>query len=61
MTGAELKKQVMARVKVPVGFEDCAHAALDKWLGIYPASFKFGPAAVMAACRLVQREMRVGG
>jgi hypothetical protein len=61
MTREDLVKQVMARVKVPVGFEDCAYAALDKWMVLYPASFKFGSAAVLAAERLLRRALNAAG
>ncbi len=58
MTGDELKRQVMARVAVPVGQLAMVNDVLDRWVGHYPRAFKFGPASVLAAVRLVQREMQ---
>jgi hypothetical protein len=59
MTRDELKKQVVARVKVPVGSEGGAQNALDVWLGQFRHEFKFGPHEFQAACRLVRRELRL--
>ena len=57
MMSDELKRQVMARVAVPVWQLAMVNDILDRWVGHYPRAFKFGPASVQAAVRLVQREM----
>jgi hypothetical protein len=54
MTGSELKRQVLVRVQFEVG---PVTEILDRWLGLYPKGFKFGPAAVQAAVRAVTREI----
>ena len=58
MTGAELKRQVLLRVKFEVG---PVTEILDRWVVMYPKGFKFGPSAVQAAVRAVTREMTALG
>lgn len=61
MTKDDVKRQILARVTVPVGLAGVAGEVLDKWLGLYPGHFKFGPAVVMAGERLLRRELTAAG
>lgn len=54
MTREDLKRQVLARVKVPAEFSDSAEALMGNWLKVYRAGFNFGPAEVLS----VERELR---
>lgn len=57
MTREDLKRQVLARVNVPVGFFALGDTILSRWLDAYPAKFVFGPAEVMSAERQLRREL----
>lgn len=61
MTRDGLKRQVLARMTVPVGFTGVADEALDEWLSLYPSHFKFSPAFVMAGERLLRRKLTEAG
>ena len=57
MTKQELKRQVLARVKVPAEFESTIAAVVDCYLDRYYGRFRFGPGEVMAVERLLRREL----
>lgn len=59
MTRDDLKRQVLARVKVPAEFSWIADAVLDDWLKGYRKDFNFGPAAVLSAERELQRKLNL--
>lgn len=57
MTREDLKRQVLARVKVPAEFSGLVEQVLSDWLNGYREDFNFGPAAVLSVERLVRREL----
>jgi hypothetical protein len=57
MTRDDVVREVMSRVRVPRGAESHAGECLNKWLALYPAHFRFGPSAVQAGARLLEREL----
>lgn len=57
MTRDDLKKQVLARVKVPAESSVLAETVFSDWLKHYPLKFSFGGEAVLSAERLLRREL----
>lgn len=57
MTRDEVQRQVMIRVRVPVGMDGHAAESLERWLQAFPVSFVFSPSYVQAGCRLLRREL----
>lgn len=57
MTREDLKRQVLARVKVPEEFSGLCDAALELWLTMYRDNFRFSPEEVLAAERLLRRKI----
>lgn len=57
MTREDLKKQVLARVKVPAEFSELADTVLADWLIAYPLKFSFSPEAVLSAERQLRRDL----
>lgn len=54
MTLEDLKRQVLARVKVPTEFSSMAETVMSDWLKGYRDGFDFGPQTVLS----VERELR---
>lgn len=54
MTREDLKRQVLARVKVPAELSGMAETVISGWLKGYRADFNFGPQTVLS----VERELR---
>lgn len=59
MTREDLKKQVLARVKVPAELSGLAEQSMNDWLKGYRESFDFGPSTVLAVERELRRQLNL--
>lgn len=59
MTREDLKRQVLARVKVPAELSDLVETVMSDWLKGYRADFNFGPEAVLSAERELLRRLNL--
>lgn len=59
MTREDLKKQVLARVKVPAEFSRMAETVMSDWLKGYREGFDFGPQTVLSVERELLRQLNL--
>jgi hypothetical protein len=57
MTREQVVKQVMMRVDMAKGLKASAHESLGRWVAMFPKDYVFGSHEVMAAIRMVRREL----